>query len=52
VGSLLAVVGVMLPGRLIALVLAPLATQLPKKFSSIFCMMHGKDTLPLAKMTS
>ena len=41
-----------MPGSLIALVLAPLPTQLPKKFGSIFCVMHGKDTLPLANMTS
>jgi hypothetical protein len=36
---------------LIALVLAPLATQLPKKFSSIFCAMPGKDILSLGNMT-
>jgi cation:H+ antiporter len=40
-----------LPAGLIALVLAPLATELPEKFNSIFWIRDGKDTLALGNMT-
>jgi cation:H+ antiporter len=40
-----------LPAGLIALVLAPLATELPEKFNSIFWMRDGKDTLALGNVT-
>lgn len=40
-----------LPAGLIALVLAPLATELPEKFNSIFWVRDGKDTLALGNMT-
>jgi cation:H+ antiporter len=43
--------GLGLPAGLIALVLAPLATELPEKFNSIFWMRDGKDTLALGNMT-
>ena len=36
---------------MIALVLAPLATELPEKFNSIFWIRDGKDTLALGNMT-
>ena len=40
-----------LPAGLIALVLAPLATELPEKFNSIFWIADGKDTLALGNIT-
>jgi cation:H+ antiporter len=40
-----------LPAGLIALVLAPLATELPEKFNSIFWMRDGKDTLAMGNIT-
>ena len=40
-----------LPAGLIALVLAPLATELPEKFNSIFWVRDGKDTLALGNVT-
>jgi cation:H+ antiporter len=43
--------GIGLPAGLIALILAPLATELPEKFNSIFWMREGKDTLALGNMT-
>ncbi len=43
--------GLGLPAGLIALVLAPLATELPEKFNSIFWVMEGKDALALGNMT-
>ena len=43
--------GLGLPAGLIALVLAPLATELPEKFNSIFWVREGKDTLALGNMT-
>ncbi len=43
--------GIGLPAGLIALVLAPLATELPEKFNSIFWVRDGKDTLALGNMT-
>jgi len=46
-----AAVGLGLPAGLIALVLAPLATELPEKFNSIFWMKDGKDTLALGNVT-
>ena len=38
-------------GGLIAAILAPLATELPEKFNSIFWVRDGKDTLALGNMT-
>ncbi len=46
-----AAVAVGLPAGLIALILAPLATELPEKFNSIFWVADGKDTLALGNMT-
>jgi cation:H+ antiporter len=43
--------GLGLPAGLIALVLAPLATELPEKFNSIFWIRDGKDTLALGNIT-
>jgi cation:H+ antiporter len=43
--------GLGLPAGLMALVLAPLATELPEKFNSIFWIRDGKDTLALGNMT-
>lgn len=43
--------GLGLPAGLIALVLAPLATELPEKFNSIFWVMDDKDTLALGNIT-
>jgi cation:H+ antiporter len=43
--------GLGLPAGLVALVLAPLATELPEKFNSIFWMREGKDTLALGNVT-
>jgi cation:H+ antiporter len=43
--------GLGLPAGLMALVLAPLATELPEKFNSIFWMRDGKDTLALGNVT-
>ena len=40
-----------LPAGLISLVLAPLATELPEKFNSIFWVKDGKDTLALGNVT-
>jgi cation:H+ antiporter len=40
-----------LPAGLIALILAPLATELPEKFNSVFWVADGKDTLALGNMT-
>jgi cation:H+ antiporter len=43
--------GLGLPAGLIALILAPLATELPEKFNSIFWIREGKDTLALGNIT-
>ena len=43
--------GLGLPAGLVALVLAPLATELPEKFNSVFWMRDGKDTLALGNIT-
>jgi cation:H+ antiporter len=43
--------GLGLPAGLIALVLAPLATELPEKFNSIFWIAAGKDTLAMGNIT-
>ncbi|WP_273844676.1 sodium:calcium antiporter [Rubrobacter calidifluminis] len=40
-----------IPAGLIALVLAPLATELPEKFNSILWVREGKDTLALGNIT-
>ncbi len=40
-----------LPAGLIALILAPLATELPEKFNSTFWVRDGKDTLAMGNMT-
>lgn len=46
-----AAVAIGLPAGLISLVLAPLATELPEKFNSIFWIKDGKDTLALGNVT-
>ena len=43
--------GLGLPAGLIALILAPLATELPEKLNSIFWVRDGKDTLAMGNMT-
>jgi len=40
-----------LPAGLVALVLAPLATELPEKFNSVIWVRDGKDTLALGNIT-
>lgn len=40
-----------IPAGLIALILAPLATELPEKFNSVFWMRDGKDTLAMGNIT-
>ena len=40
-----------LPAGLIALVLAPLATELPEKFNSVIWLRRNKDTLALGNIT-
>jgi cation:H+ antiporter len=39
------------PAGLIALVLAPLATELPEKFNSVIWLRGNKDTLALGNIT-
>src|SRR5918997_2946226 len=46
-----AAVAIGLPAGLIALILAPLATELPEKVNSIFWVKDGKDTLALGNVT-
>ncbi len=43
--------GLGLPAGLIALILAPLATELPEKFNSVIWVRDGKDTLAVGNMT-
>jgi cation:H+ antiporter len=43
--------GLGLPAGLVALILAPLATELPEKFNSVFWIREGKDTLALGNVT-
>jgi cation:H+ antiporter len=40
-----------LPAGLVALVLAPLATELPEKINSVIWVREGKDTLALGNIT-
>ncbi|MDQ3793345.1 MAG: hypothetical protein M3341_12095, partial [Actinomycetota bacterium] len=40
-----------LPAGLVALILAPLATELPEKFNSVIWVREGKDTLALGNIT-
>ena len=40
-----------LPAGLVALVLAPLATELPEKINSVLWVRDGKDTLALGNIT-
>jgi cation:H+ antiporter len=40
-----------LPAGLVALVLVPLATELPEKINSVIWMREGKDTLALGNIT-
>jgi cation:H+ antiporter len=40
-----------LAAELVALILAPLATELPEKINSILWMREGKDTLVLGNIT-
>ncbi|MFQ6132162.1 MAG: sodium:calcium antiporter [Armatimonadota bacterium] len=39
------------PRQLLALIIAPVATELPEKFNSIIWMGRGRDTLALGNMT-
>ena len=43
--------GVGLPAGLVALILAPLATELPEKINSVLWVRDGKDTLALGNIT-
>ncbi len=49
VGHMSLAIGI--PAGLIALVLAPLATELPEKFNSIIWLRSNKDTLALGNIT-
>ncbi|HKH12192.1 MAG TPA: hypothetical protein VKA73_13715 [Rubrobacter sp.] len=49
VGHISSAVGI--PAGLIALVLAPLATELPEKFNSVIWLRDNKDTLALGNIT-
>ena len=49
VGNISTAIGI--PAGLIALVLAPLATELPEKFNSIIWLRDNKDTLALGNIT-
>ncbi len=49
VGNLSTAIGI--PAGLIALVLAPLATELPEKFNSVIWLRDNKDTLALGNIT-
>jgi cation:H+ antiporter len=40
-----------LPAGLVALILAPLATELPEKLNSVLWVRDGKDTLALGNIT-
>ena len=40
-----------IPAGLIALILAPLATELPEKFNSIIWLRDNKDTLAMGNIT-
>ena len=40
-----------MPAGLIALILAPLATELPEKFNSVIWVRNGKDTLAFGNIT-
>ena len=51
VGSVLAAGSAGLPAGLVALVLAPLATELPEKINSVIWVRDGKDTLALGNIT-
>ena len=44
-------VAIGVPAGLIALVLAPLATELPEKFNSVLWVREGKDTLAFGNIT-
>lgn len=39
------------PSFILALIIAPVATELPEKFNSIIWLNHGKDTLALGNIT-
>lgn len=40
-----------IPGFILALIIAPVATELPEKFNSIIWIAQGKDTLALGNIT-
>ena len=40
-----------IPAGLIALILAPLATELPEKFNSVIWLRDNKDTLAMGNIT-
>jgi cation:H+ antiporter len=46
-----AAVAIGVPAGLIALILAPLATELPEKFNSVLWVREGKDTLAFGNIT-
>ena len=43
--------GIGVPALVLALILAPLATELPEKFNSIIWVRHGKDTLAMGNIS-
>ncbi len=43
--------GLGLDGRLLALVIAPIATELPEKLNSVIWIRQGKDTLAMGNIT-
>lgn len=43
--------GLHIPALIIALLIAPVATELPEKFNSVFWIRAGKDTLALGNIT-
>ena len=49
VEHLASVVGI--PGIILALIIAPIATELPEKFNSIIWVRQGKDTLAMGNIT-
>ncbi len=40
-----------LDGRILALIVAPIATELPEKFNSVLWVRNGKDTLAMGNLT-
>jgi cation:H+ antiporter len=40
-----------IPALVLALIIAPIATELPEKFNSVVWVRHGKDTLAMGNIT-